>query len=32
MTICLADVGKPRPTEFATKPGDGTSLLVYKRQ
>jgi len=32
LTICLASLGKDRPTEFSTAPGDGRSLLVYKRE
>jgi uncharacterized protein (TIGR03067 family) len=28
---CLAPAGKPRPTEFASKPGSGHSLGVSKR-
>jgi uncharacterized protein (TIGR03067 family) len=32
LKICIADLGKERPTTFATKPGDGTSLLIYKRE
>jgi uncharacterized protein (TIGR03067 family) len=32
LKICLAEIGKPRPTSLATKPGDGTSLLIYKRE
>jgi uncharacterized protein (TIGR03067 family) len=32
LKICIATVGKERPTAFATKPGDGVSLLVYKRE
>jgi uncharacterized protein (TIGR03067 family) len=32
LKICIADLGRGRPTTFATKPGDGTSLLVYKRE
>src|SRR5437660_6957578 len=29
---CLAPAGKPRPTEFASKPGSGHSLGVSKRE
>lgn len=29
---CLAPAGKPRPTEFTSKPGSGHSLGVSKRQ
>jgi uncharacterized protein (TIGR03067 family) len=32
LKICLAEIGKPRPTSLATKPGEGTSLLIYKRE
>lgn len=32
LTICIAAVGKERPSDFATKAGDGTSLVVYKRE
>jgi uncharacterized protein (TIGR03067 family) len=31
LKICIATVGKERPTAFATKPGDGVSLLVYQK-
>ena len=30
--ICVAAPGKDRPTEFASKPGSGTRLMVFKRQ
>jgi len=29
--VCLAAPGKPRPREFASKPGSGHRLLVFKR-
>jgi uncharacterized protein (TIGR03067 family) len=29
---CVAAPGKERPTEFASKPGSGTSLFVNKRE
>jgi uncharacterized protein (TIGR03067 family) len=29
---CLAPAGKPRPTEFTSKPGSGHSLGVMKRE
>jgi uncharacterized protein (TIGR03067 family) len=32
LTICIAGLGKARPTAFATQPGDGLSLLVYTRE
>lgn len=32
LTICLAGLGKERPTAFSTSPGDGLSLLVYQRE
>ncbi|WP_406693616.1 TIGR03067 domain-containing protein [Singulisphaera sp. Ch08] len=32
LTICLAGLGKDRPTAFGTKQGDGLSLLVYQRE
>ncbi len=31
-TFCLAPAGKPRPTEFESKPGSGYSLGVSKRE
>jgi uncharacterized protein (TIGR03067 family) len=30
--ICVAAAGKDRPTEFASKPGSGNRLMVFKRQ
>lgn len=30
--FCLAPAGKPRPTEFVSKPGSGNSLGVSKRE
>jgi uncharacterized protein (TIGR03067 family) len=32
LTICIAALGKDRPSSFMTKPGDGQSLLVYQRE
>jgi len=32
LTICLAGLGKERPTAFGTSQGDGLSLLVYQRE
>lgn len=32
LTLCLAGLGKDRPTAFDTTQGDGLSLLVYKRE
>jgi uncharacterized protein (TIGR03067 family) len=32
LTICFADVRKQRPKEFGTKPGNGATLVVYKRE
>jgi uncharacterized protein (TIGR03067 family) len=32
LTICTADPGQPRPTEFASRPGLKVTLLVLKRQ
>src|SRR5262245_10270879 len=29
--LCYAAAGKPRPTEFSSKPGSGQLLLVFKR-
>ena len=31
LIICSSGPGKDRPTEFASKPGSGTILRVYKR-
>ena len=30
--VCFAPVGKPRPSEFASKSGSGNILQVWKRQ
>jgi uncharacterized protein (TIGR03067 family) len=30
--LCMADTGKDRPTAFASKPGSGHVLEVFKRQ
>ncbi|MFL5338552.1 MAG: TIGR03067 domain-containing protein [Gemmataceae bacterium] len=30
--FCLAPAGKPRPTEFTSKPGSGHTLAVSKRE
>ncbi len=31
LTICYGGLGKDRPTEFASKPGSGTILVIEKR-
>ncbi|MCI0681000.1 MAG: hypothetical protein L0Y71_02755 [Gemmataceae bacterium] len=31
LRYCVAPPGRPRPTEFATYPGDGLTLVVLKR-
>src|SRR5262249_20716287 len=31
LTVCMGGIGKDRPTEFASKPGSGTILVVHKR-
>jgi uncharacterized protein (TIGR03067 family) len=31
LTICRADPGKARPTEFASRPGSGHTLMAYRR-
>ena len=31
LTYCIAGPGQQRPTEFATKKGDGRTLVVLKR-
>jgi uncharacterized protein (TIGR03067 family) len=31
LTICRAPAKKPRPTEFASAPGSGLTLMTYKR-
>jgi uncharacterized protein (TIGR03067 family) len=31
LTICRAAPGKPRPTEFASNPGSGLTLMSYKK-
>lgn len=31
LRICVAGLGKERPDAFATKAGEGTALLTYKR-
>ena len=31
LTYCVAEPGRPRPTEFATSKGDGRTLVVLKR-
>jgi uncharacterized protein (TIGR03067 family) len=31
LTYCVAPPGKPRPTEFVTKKGDGYTLVSLKR-
>jgi len=30
--VCFAPAGKPRPTEFASTPGSGQILQLWKRQ
>ena len=30
--ICFAEQGKPRPTAFASEPGSGNLLQVWKRE
>jgi len=32
LTICRNATDKPRPTEFASKPGSGHTLMTYKRE
>jgi uncharacterized protein (TIGR03067 family) len=32
LTSCVAEPGKDRPTEFASKPGTGHTLRVFKRR
>jgi uncharacterized protein (TIGR03067 family) len=32
LRVCWGPLGKPRPTEFASKPGSGHSLVVLKRE
>lgn len=32
LTICVSGLGKDRPSAFSTKSGDGTSLVVYRRE
>ena len=32
LMICFGGIGKERPSAFATKPGDGASLVVYRRE
>lgn len=32
LTVCIAALGGERPTAFATRPGDGLTLLVYRRE
>jgi hypothetical protein len=31
LKLCMGEVGQPRPTEFAAKPGSGNTLRVFKR-
>jgi uncharacterized protein (TIGR03067 family) len=31
LRVCCSPLGKPRPTEFASQPGSGHSLIVLKR-
>ena len=31
LTSCVAEAGKDRPSEFASKPGSGHTLRVFKR-
>jgi uncharacterized protein (TIGR03067 family) len=30
--VCFAPAGKPRPSEFASKPGSGSLLQAWKRK
>jgi len=30
--VCFAPTGKPRPSEFASRPGSGNFLQVWKRK
>jgi hypothetical protein len=32
LRVCWAPLEKPRPTEFASKPGSGYSLVELKRE
>ena len=32
LTICRSAPGKPRPTEFSSKPGSGHTLMSYRRE
>lgn len=32
LRLCIADVGRPRPTEFSAREGTGISLYVLKRE
>jgi uncharacterized protein (TIGR03067 family) len=32
LTLCIADVGKPRPTEFAASEKAASTLLVFRRK
>jgi hypothetical protein len=32
LTICRAPVDKDQPTEFASKPGTGHTLMTYRRK
>jgi uncharacterized protein (TIGR03067 family) len=32
LRTCVAPIGKDRPTEFASKPGSGHTLRVFKRE
>jgi hypothetical protein len=32
LTYCVAPPGKPRPTGFVTKEGDGYTLVTLRRQ
>ena len=31
LTYCIAEPGRPRPTDFTTAPGDGRTLVTLRR-